>query len=239
MLRQAYEKREYVPNFKIDWTFQRQVVRRGHSSFVGLFPSTKSPTTVQYESTLERDAVTLFEADPDVTAISGQPMRIAWFDGEKMRHHVPDFLLERNGNEEVVEVKSRVKLLDPAIAARTALMVRNFATLGRRYVVLTEDDIRAGSALADAKVMMNGIGRHPGEEDARTVLALLAISPEPLSIDTIVSALGRPPAFVNAVYALMISGLIERAEPEARLDRRALVKLRASNALIVEMSHAF
>ena len=143
-----------------------------------------------------------------------------------------------NGNAEVVEVKPRVKLLKPAVSMRTRLLVRNFGLLGIRYVVLTEDDIRADPRFVDARVMMNGIGQHPGKDGALAVLALLTASAEPLSIDAVIAALGRPPAFVNAVYALMIAGLIERADPGTGLDRRALVRPRSRVAADMGGRHA-
>lgn len=73
----------------------------------------KGATSQDYESLLERDFMTLLEADPEVEAFKSHPFTLRWIDtsGKKNRY-TPDFLVQRrskSGKAKIIvhEVKPR------------------------------------------------------------------------------------------------------------------------------------
>ena len=67
--------------------------------------------TVEHESALERDFVTLTSFLDAGVSITSQPITLAYQDGVKARRYTPDFLVRRScGPSELVEVKYREDL---------------------------------------------------------------------------------------------------------------------------------
>lgn len=114
-----------------------------HSSITGRHALGHGKGSVGYESTLERDFVSLMTFDPDVTGIEEQPVRIEYQDNEgRKRHYTPDFLIERwAGRTLLAEIKPSkfvTQELEPKFnAARAYASAR-----GWLFEVWTEKDIR-------------------------------------------------------------------------------------------------
>ena len=204
----------------------RKVVRRGHGSFVGYFPSSKSQEIVPYESTLEQDFLHRAEVDAEITAIRAQPTWLKWDDDGTSRSHAPDFEIIRSGQKEYVEVKFLQMANTEAVQRRTASLSRSLVATSCGYSLLSEDTIRTEPQLGNAKVLLNGHGQMPAASIRKEVLNFIQKAEEPTPIRDIVSALGKPPSFVNAIYALIITGDLEIADPLKAFNRHSTVRLR-------------
>lgn len=76
---------------------------------------------VVYESLLELARLLLADFDPEVEGIFAQPCRLTARVDDRVRHHVPDFLLvTRSGTVRVVNVKQADRLQDPKIVEALA-----------------------------------------------------------------------------------------------------------------------
>ncbi|MGW3690923.1 TnsA-like heteromeric transposase endonuclease subunit [Streptomyces sp. NPDC005125] len=94
---------------------------RGRVSYSGWYWSSTARGHVVYESRLELARILLADQDPDVVAIAAQPLLLEWFDGKRIRRHVPDLLLGgADGSVTVVDVKAASRLGDPAVVAQFA-----------------------------------------------------------------------------------------------------------------------
>lgn len=91
---------------------------------------------VGYESLLERDRLMLADFDQDVVAVASQPFGLAGRDGDVVRRHVPDYLLQRrDGSVEVVDVKPGHLVDKPEVAEVLGWTGRVLAERGWRYSV--------------------------------------------------------------------------------------------------------
>lgn len=126
--------------------------RRSH--IIGIQPLATG--TVDHESTLERDFVTLTSFLNPNASITAQPITPSFRDGAKSRRYTPDFLVsgELVGST-LVEVKYQADLqaqmqrLDPAFAAARAWAQER----GAVFRIATEHDVR-GPWLENAKRLL-------------------------------------------------------------------------------------
>lgn len=70
-------------------------IKKNYRNVTGIFASTKAVGEAPFESTLERDFLTLLEFSPEVVQFEVQPVKIEWRDSQgKPRHYTPDVLVE-------------------------------------------------------------------------------------------------------------------------------------------------
>ncbi|MFB8415511.1 TnsA-like heteromeric transposase endonuclease subunit [Streptomyces albidoflavus] len=99
----------------VPWRQVRSV--HGQAHYSGSYSSATTGGHVVYESRLELARLLLADFDPAVREIFAQPCRLVVRIGDRVRHHVPDFLLAKgSGTVRVVNVKPAVRLQDPKIA---------------------------------------------------------------------------------------------------------------------------
>ena len=67
---------------------------KGQRNYPGWLWTATTGSLIGYESLLERDRVWLADFDPSVRWIASQPFWVSGRDGETLRRHVPDFLLD-------------------------------------------------------------------------------------------------------------------------------------------------
>jgi hypothetical protein len=114
---------------------------RGQRNYPGLLWTATTQALVGYESLLERDRLWLGDFDPGVRWIASQPFWVSGVDGNEIRRHVPDFMLESvNGTFTVVDVKPAALVDEPAVAEVLAWTGRLCETKGWRYEVWSGDD---------------------------------------------------------------------------------------------------
>jgi hypothetical protein len=103
----------------VPWREVRSV--HGQPHFSGSYASATTGGHVVYESRLELARLLLADFDPDVVGIFAQPFWLRARVGDRVRRHVPDFLLfMRRGTVRVVNVKPAERLADPKVAAALA-----------------------------------------------------------------------------------------------------------------------
>lgn len=103
----------------VPWRRVRSV--HGHAHYSGSYASATTGGHVVYESRLELARLLLADFDPAVQGIFAQPCRLVARVGDRVRRHVPDFLLVmRSGTVRMVNVKPADRLQDPKIAEALA-----------------------------------------------------------------------------------------------------------------------
>lgn len=122
----------------------RKVVTRSGKRFRGKFPSLKLNRMVHWESMLERDAILHFEYHPLVVSYQEQPSIEIYYDKSGEQHrYFPDFRLTfRDGEDLYVEVKPSRLLTTRVVRDKLQAIAKRFEEQGRRFRVMTEDDIR-------------------------------------------------------------------------------------------------
>lgn len=94
---------------------------RGRKHYSGWYFSSTTGGHVVYESRLELGRILLADQDPGVVGIAAQPFVLEGFDGERIRRHVPDLLLEHvGGGLTIVDVKPARRCGDPKVVAQFA-----------------------------------------------------------------------------------------------------------------------
>lgn len=103
----------------VPWRRFRSV--HGQAHYSGSYAAATTGGHVVYESRLELARLLLADFDPAVRWIFAQPCRMVARIGDRVRSHVPDFLLAmRSETVRVVNVKPADRLLDPKIAEALA-----------------------------------------------------------------------------------------------------------------------
>ena len=123
-------------------------IRPSSRSITGKRPSQKTQTIQRFESTLERDYITLLEFDPTIEDYGMQPVTIPYVHEGKACRYTPDALVyykpEAGKKPLLVEIKYAAELqekkdyLEPKFNAATAYACAN----GLEFRVFTEVDIR-------------------------------------------------------------------------------------------------
>ncbi|MFH8583429.1 TnsA-like heteromeric transposase endonuclease subunit [Streptomyces celluloflavus] len=121
------------------WRDVRSV--HGMTHYSGKYSSATTGGHVVYESRLELARLLLADFDPVVRGIFAQPCRLAARVGDRVRHHVPDFLLVmRSETVRVVNVKPADRLQDPKIVEALAWPGELFRQHGWEYEVWSGAD---------------------------------------------------------------------------------------------------
>ncbi len=136
-------------------------VPKSYRNVTGIIASRKAVDPANFESTLERDLLTLLEFSPEVRHFDVQPVTIEWRQAGRLRHYTPDTLVEywpENGEARVpllVEVKYRNDLREQWLELRPKLRagVHYARGLGWRFKIMTEIEIRT-PYLANAKFLL-------------------------------------------------------------------------------------
>jgi len=122
----------------------RKVITRSGRGIRGKFPSRKLGRQVYWESPLERDAILMFEVHPLVLSYQEQPFLEIYYDEAGVAYECyPDSLLQTVGGAEiVVEVKRKADMTRPSVKRKLELIAAHYASQGRAYRVITEEEIR-------------------------------------------------------------------------------------------------
>jgi hypothetical protein len=113
---------------------------KGQRNYPGWLWTATTGCLVGYESLLERDRVWLADFDPSVRWIASQPFWVSGRDGETLRRHVPDFLLDTAAGLVVVDVKPAEMLAEAEVAEALDWCRRLCAGKGWSYEVWSGDD---------------------------------------------------------------------------------------------------
>lgn len=124
-----------------------------HSSLSGVTPSHKNNRLHEFESSLERDLLTILEFDINVQSFEEQPVCIHYLDEIGKPHtYTPDVLINYRSDfppgcwmkPQLCEVKYRVDLWKnwPLLKPKFRAAVRFAADHGMQFKILTEKEIR-------------------------------------------------------------------------------------------------
>ncbi|PPD55084.1 MAG: hypothetical protein CTY12_01890 [Methylotenera sp.] len=126
----------------------RKVVTRSGRGFRGYFPSKKLNRSVQFESLLERDAIKLFESSKEVVTYKEQPTIIYYYLDDIQKRYHPDFeLVLQDGDIVHVEVKPSIHLTTIKLSVKYQAIAQSYFSRAETFVVLTENELRAGASL--------------------------------------------------------------------------------------------
>jgi hypothetical protein len=150
-------------------------------SVTGRHASLKTGRSHAFESTLERDFITLVEFDPTVADYDEQPVRIGFHGRDGRRHyHVPDFLVHFDQARSPgrrprlyqvkydAEMRARWSEFKPALLAAS----RYAKEQGWEFQIITDRHIRT-TYLANARFLLPYASYPPNPEDAKLLLEAL------------------------------------------------------------------
>ena len=125
-------------------------IPKNYRNVTGIAAHAKADGPAAYESTLERDFITLLEFSPEVEAFEVQPVRLEWCDAAgSLRRYTPDTLVRFGRSSAgatpwLCEVKYRVDLAKDWHELRPKFKAAvHFARCqGWRFRIITEQEVR-------------------------------------------------------------------------------------------------
>ncbi|WDE03876.1 heteromeric transposase endonuclease subunit TnsA [Thalassomonas viridans] len=151
-------------------------IPKNYRNVTGIAAHSKAEGQAMFESTLERDFISLLEFDDEVERFEVQPLQLVWKDEDnKQRTYIPDVLAYYFGNNikpTLFEVKYRDDLkknwstLKPKFRAGIHFAKEN----NWKFKIITEVEIRT-SYLASVKFLLPFVRKGPEEESHMQLLA--------------------------------------------------------------------
>lgn len=177
---------------------------------------------VPWESGLEYDFLCLLEVDRAVTAFCAQPCRLTYEIDGRQHSHIPDFWVERLGQECFCEVKPSSKAEAPPVQVRTEVLTEQLARSGICYEVVTEREIRVQPRLTNAQILLRGRGCLPTLKRQQAIQSFLVCSSSTLG--GIVQALASHGVRQDHLLAMALTNMlvIDQSRP---IDNSAWVRL--------------
>lgn len=144
-------------------------IPKNYRNVTGIAAHSKALGQAMFESTLERDFISLLQFDPKVETFEVQPLRIEWLDAnERPRSYTPDVLVYYSAPETpttLYEAKYRSDLkkdwseLKPKFRAALAYC----RSKNWRFKLITEHEVRT-TLLENAKFLLPFVRRGPQSE---------------------------------------------------------------------------
>lgn len=138
----------------------RKVVRRSNYRMTTKYPSWKTGRMIECESTLERAACVLHDADSQVLSYTEQPAKLRFMMDGIWHEHTPDLLALTPSGPIFREVKPASAAKDSFVTERTSLLERALPSHGYRYELLLENEIIRQPRLRNAEFVLR-YGRFP------------------------------------------------------------------------------
>jgi hypothetical protein len=127
-------------------------IKMNYRNVTGVSPSNKNNRLIQFESTLEHAAITIFEFDFGIPFYEEQPLTVFFQDNLSERQYTPDFLVKvedpdaifKSPGNYLIEIKHRSDLkkdwaeLKPKFRAAIKYAKRR----GMKFKILTEVELR-------------------------------------------------------------------------------------------------
>jgi hypothetical protein len=180
----------------------RKITNTGTLKNIGKFPSLKNMKTVWFESHLERDFIFLTEFDKDVIKYTEQPFKIQYLmNGEKYRYF-PDFLLERENQKQVIEIKPQLKVEKEEFVNFSKVMTNHLAKKGFEYLVITDSTIRLQPRLSNIKLFWR-YARIPITTKQQVLINDLFEISSSMSFFEVCSFLSRAKEQKESIYTLL------------------------------------
>lgn len=169
-------------------------ITKSYRSITGKKPSKKTGNSHQFESSLERDYITLLEFDDEVDDYVEQPITIHYLYGGKERIYTPDFLIiykpTANRRTLLSEIKYKSDLLangddyNPKFNAAKKFADKN----GYQFKVITEEDIR--TEIWQNAVFLNRYAFGKIDENDSTILKTTLLALKESTPDRLIEVCG-------------------------------------------------
>ncbi|GAX45978.1 hypothetical protein NIES4075_69990 [Tolypothrix sp. NIES-4075] len=108
---------------------------------------------IWYESLNERNYMYLLEIDPDVLSYSTQPFKISYILDDQVRRYTPDFLVQRQSKQQIVEIKPSSWLDEQKNVKIFPVIASTLKSLGWEFVIITDEMMSRGSLLNNVKLL--------------------------------------------------------------------------------------
>jgi len=134
----------------------RKVVTGSNLRKVWEISSITSLCYIQAESEIERDAILLFDINPNVISIREQPAIIHYVLNGQIKRHFPDLLISyADGQQEFIEIKSDIFASRIDTTQRTKLLINSFNDINGKfnYRLLQESEIRKGDQVKNSELI--------------------------------------------------------------------------------------
>ncbi|MBC3932612.1 TnsA endonuclease N-terminal domain-containing protein [Undibacterium curvum] len=132
----------------------RNIVTRSGGILRGFFSSQKYNKQIKWEGSIEKDAVALFEFSAGINDVVSQPFRYSFVVNGKKTSRTADFLITTSSENILVECKPKAMLLREEVKLHLKIAKEHFEKLGYRYLIVTDQMLRSGTALANAKKLL-------------------------------------------------------------------------------------
>jgi len=152
-------------------------IPKNYRNVTGIAAHGKAEGAAMFESTLERDFITLLEFNSAVESFEVQPIKLEWFDDHGgSRSYTPDVRVTFKPHElscrtVLYEVKYRSDLRAdwPELRQKFKAAIRYARQQGWRFKIVTEVEIRT-SYLANATFLLPFVRRGPAEDGHAVLL---------------------------------------------------------------------
>ncbi|NEU80296.1 transposase [Nostoc sp. UIC10630] len=131
----------------------RKITNTGTKKNIGRFFSFKMRSLVWYESLNERNYMYLLEIDPDVVSYKTQPFKISYILDDKVRRYTPDFLVQRQLKQQIVEIKPATWLDDEKNVKKFPVIASTLKSRGWEFAMITDEMMSRGSLLNNVKLL--------------------------------------------------------------------------------------
>jgi|GEM_PF-5279352 len=145
-------------------------VKGKKGSYVGYFPSRKMKRSMAFESTGELYSAILNEIDPRVAEYMEQPYRFEFQYEGKASSYTPDFLVIRNGEKWIEEVKPYERVCEPKTHKRLLAQKELVESKGFKYRVVTEKTSMRQPRLKNAEIILRHAYPDWREDDQKKLL---------------------------------------------------------------------
>ncbi|WP_323815844.1 heteromeric transposase endonuclease subunit TnsA [Cellvibrio sp. NN19] len=153
-------------------------ITKNYRNVTGIAAHRKADGQAMFESTLERDFITLLEFSPSVQKFEVQPLRLDWQDDQaKDRTYTPDVLvsyeLAGKTHQILYEVKYRSELREkwPELHPKFRAAVKFARIQGWKFKIITETEVRT-PLLQNAKFLLPFLKQGANEEEHMDLLDL-------------------------------------------------------------------
>lgn len=166
-----------VHNAKREWfDMSARRIPKNYRNVTGIAAHRKSTDIAAFESTLERDFLSLIEFSPEVHSFEVQPVRIEWFDHHgNQRHYTPDVLVTFTESSKrpptLFEIKYRDELFEKwrELKPKFKQAISFAKQRGWRFKITSEVEIRT-PLLTAAQFLLPFTRQGPGSDSYMELL---------------------------------------------------------------------
>lgn len=152
-------------------------IPKNYRSVTGITAAAKAEGAAEFESTLERDLLTLLEFSPEVRRFEVQPVTLTWDDRGRERRYTPDALAHfqpvsgREPLPQLYEVKYRVDLQTgwAELRPKFKAAIRFAKAQDWRFKLITEREIRT-PYLGNAQFLLPFVRQGPPDVEDMDLL---------------------------------------------------------------------